>query len=137
MDTEPIKITGLAEFNRNLRKINNDLPKGLRLVFNEAGKIIVSWAVPEIPKDSGAAAGSVKAKSTRTSGRVSGGSAKVPYFAWLNFGGAVGRNNSVRREYVKEGRYLYPGYVSNEDKIQDLLERQLVDLVRDAGIEVD
>ena len=134
---EPIKIEGLAEFNRNLRKINADLPKMLRLAHNEAGRVVVNWAAPRVPKRSGRAAKTVKAKSTRTETRVSGGSTKSPYYAWLDFGGRVGPRKSVQRPFIKQGRYIYPGLGENYDQVQEILIRGLLDVARAAGVEVE
>lgn len=136
MDIQPIKIVGLKEFNRSLRKLDKDLPKSLRLALNEAGEIVVQWVKPKVPVDSGAAADSVKTRSTRTSARVTGGTTKVPYFAWLDYGGRVGRNRSVKREFKAEGRYIYPGYYANVEKIEAKLREALLDVARNAGLEV-
>lgn len=137
MEMQPIRITGLAEFNRNLRKLDKNLPKALRLALNEAGEIVVESAKPQVPSDSGAAAGTVKAKSTRTSARVTGGSAKVPYYPWLDFGGRVGKHKSVQRPFISSGRYIYPGYTSNVDKIHEALTDALIRVAEQAGIHVD
>lgn len=133
---EPIKITGLAEFNRNLRKISAELPKELRLANNEVAQVVVDWARPRIPSDSGAAAKSLKARSTRTDVRVQGGSRRVPYYAWLDFGGRVGPQRSVRRPFYSDGRYIYPALSANRDEITETHARKLVELVRRAGLEV-
>lgn len=134
---EPIKIDGLAEFNRDLRKLDNDLPKVLRLAHNEAAEVVVDWVKPRVPKRSGRAAGTVKAKSTRTESRVSEGSNRAPYTPWLDYGGKVGRRNSVVRPFIKEGRYLYPGLANNYDRINEVLLESLLDVARQAGVEVD
>lgn len=135
-DIEPIKITGLAEFSRNLRKMDSNLPKGLRLANNEAAELVVSWAKPKVPRDSGRAAGTVKAKSTRTEGRVTGGSKRTSYYPWLDFGGKVGPKGSVRRSFIKEGRYIYPGFTAQRAAIADRLTRALIQVAVEAGIEV-
>lgn len=137
MAVEPIKITGLAEFNRNLRKLDSDLPKVLRLAHNEAAQLIVDWAQPRVPRKSGRAAGTVKAKSTRTESRVQGGSKRAPYYPWLDFGGRVGPRHSVRRPFIHEGRYIYPALSANYGKFADLLAEKLIDVARQAGVEVD
>lgn len=134
---DPIKVQGLAEFNRNLRRLDKDLPKALRLAHNEAAQIIVDWAKPKVPRKSGRAAGSVKAKSTRTESRVQGGSKRAPYYPWLEFGGRVGPRRSVHRPFIKEGRYLYPALGANYDKFAELLTEKLIDVAREAGVEVD
>lgn len=134
---EPIKIEGLAEFNRNLKKLDADLPKVLRLAHNEAAGLIVDYAKPRVPRKTGRAAGTVKARSTRTESRVSGGSKRVPWYAWLDFGGRVGRSRSVARPFIKQGRYLYPALSAQYDKFAELLTEKLIDVARQAGVEVD
>lgn len=135
--SDPIRVNGLAEFSRNLRKLDNDLPKGLRVAMNEAAQVVVDYAVPRIPRRSGKAARSVKARSTRTAVRVSGGSARVPYYPWLDFGGKVGRGRSVSRPFEKEGRYLYAGFFAKRQEFSAVLERALLNTAAQAGIEVD
>lgn len=134
---EPVKIEGFAEFNRNLRKINADLPKALRVANNEAAQLVVDWARPRVPTDSGKAAASVKVASTRTEARVKGGGARVPYYPWLDFGGRVGRNKSVRRAFYGGGRYIYPGLDATRADFEERHVQALVDLVRAAGLEVE
>lgn len=134
---EPIKITGLREFTRNIRKINGDLPKVLRLANNDGAQLIVDWAKPKMPKRTGAAARTVRVASTRTEARVREGSAKVPYVPWLDFGGKVGRARSVRRAFYSDGRYLWPGLVANRDAMTERLAERLMDICREAGVAVD
>lgn len=134
---EPIKITGLAEFNRNLRKLDAELPKALRLAHNEAGQLIVDYAKPRVPRKTGRAAGTLKVRSTRTETRVQGGSKRVSYYPWLDFGGRTGPKRSVHRPFIKQGRYLYPSLGRNYDKFAALLEEKLIDVARQAGVEVE
>lgn len=134
---EAIKVDGLAQFSRDLRTLDSDLPKALRVALNEAAQVVVDYAVPRIPKRSGRAARTIKARSTRTQVRVQGGSARAPYYPWLDFGGKVGRRNSVSRPFLKDGRYLYAGYFAKRDEFSDVLTRALVGVAAQAGIEVD
>lgn len=134
--TEPIRVEGLAEFRRNLKQLNSDLPKALRLALNQAADIVVSDARPRVPKRTGRAAASIRARSTQTAVRVAGGSARVAYYPWLDFGGRVGRNKSVRRAFLKEGRYIYRSYFDNTEKFAEVLEAALLDVARQAGVEV-
>lgn len=133
---EPIRVEGLAEFRRNLKKLDGDLPKALRLALNEAADIVVDGARPRIPKRTGRAAATVKARSTQTAARVVGGSARAAYYPWLDFGGRVGRNKSVKRAFLKEGRYIYKSYFDNTEKFGQVLEEALLDVARQAGVEV-
>lgn len=133
---EPVKITGLAEFNRNLRKLDSDLPKILRLAHNASAQLIVDWARPRVARKTGRAAGTVKAKSTRTESRVQGGSKSAPYYPWLDYGGRVGPKKSVQRTFRKEGRYIYPALSANFDEFTRLLTANLIDVARQAGVEI-
>lgn len=133
---DPIKIKGLSEFNRALRKASADAPKELRVVLNESAGVVVRYAGPRVPTKTGRAAGSVRARSTRTASRVSGGSRRVPYYAWLDFGGRVGRARSVSRQWIKTGRYIFEGYHVNKLKFVDMLEAGLRRLAAGAGWDV-
>lgn len=131
----PIRIEGLAQFSRALRKLDADAPKGLRLAFNEAADVVIAHVRPKIPKRSGRAARSLKAKSTRTQARVAVGGPSAPYYPWLDFGGRVGRRKRTVRPFIKEGRYLFPGLSESHRDVQAVLERALSGVVRSAGLE--
>lgn len=135
---QAIRIDGLAQFSRNLRKLDSDLPKALRVALNEAADLVVVGAKAKVPKRSGKAAGSIKAASTRTAVRVKAGGTRVPYYQWLDWGGRVGRKKATKRPFIKEGRYLYPTYFELRDsgQIQQVLERSLLDVARSTGLEV-
>lgn len=135
--TDPIQIDGLKQFSRDLKKLDNDLPKALRIAFNGAADIVVADARPGIPTKSGKAKASVKARSTRTAARVVGGGNRAPYYPWLDFGGRVGRGRSVTRPFLSDGRYIYNAFYDNSKRFGEVLEAALFDVVRQAGIEVD
>jgi len=131
-------IDGLADFSRNLKKIDSELPKALRVALNAAAELVIDGARPKVPTRSGAARASLKAKSTRTEVRVAAGSKRAPYFPFLDFGGRVGRKKSVKRPFLKDGRYLYPTYhaLKQSGEFEATLNRALVSVARRAGIEV-
>lgn len=134
-----VTIKGLNEFTKSLKKMDADLPKAVRLAGNKAADLIVTEARPRVPLGPGRgghARSSVKAKSTRTAARVSGGGKRYPYYGWLDFGGRVGRNRSVNRPFLKDGRYIWRAFANNRDKIVDVLESSLVDIAKDAGLDV-
>ncbi len=133
---ELIKIDGLAAFSRNLKKLNSDLPKALRIAINEASSIVIEEAARRVPTRTGRAKASLKAKSTRTEARVAGGSNRVPYYAWLDFGGRTGRRKSVQRAFLKEGRYLYAAYFDKQAEFDQALSAALLRVATAAGVEV-
>ena len=134
---DPIKIDGLNQFRANLKVLDRELPKALRIAFNKAADIVVNDARPAVPSRSGKARASVKARSTQTYSRIVGGGNKAPYYPWLDFGGKVGRDKSVRRPFLKDGRYIYDAYYRNKPKFAEVLQDSLVDVARQAGVEID
>ena len=136
MDEVKISVEGLAEFNRALRKIDGEAPKQLRIALNSVADLLVQKTVPTIPRRTGAAAKSLKAKSTRTSARVSVGGRRAPYYPWLDFGGKTGIGKSVVRPFYSEGRYLYPTLRKIRPQIADQLERAIVAVAEGVGLDV-
>lgn len=137
MQDAKIAVEGLAEVNRGLRKLSSDAPKQLRLSLNEIADFLVGKIQPDIPRRTGAAAKSLKAKSTRTSARIGVGGKRAPYYPWLDFGGRTGRNRSVKRPFLKEGRYVYPTLRRERPEIEDKLQTALIAVATDAGLDVD
>jgi hypothetical protein len=133
---DALRIEGLREFQRNLKALDRELPKALRMAFNEAADIIVRDAKPRVARRSGRAQGSVKARSTQTMARVSAGGARAPYYPWLDFGGAVGRRNSVRRPFLPRGRYIYAAYDRRRGEFVEGMQDALLTVARRAGVEV-
>lgn len=137
--SDAIKVRGLNELAKSLRRIDPELAKELRVVLNDAAETVAVRARRKVPSRSGRAARSVKAKSTRTLARVAGGGNRAPYYPWLDFGGAVGKRNSVRRKYQPKGRYIYPEYFKARDagEFQDTMHDGLLSVLRKAGLEAD
>ena len=133
---EPIEIEGLREFMRNLRDMDQALPKALRLAGNEAAAVVVDDARSRMPRRSGRAVKSVKARSTRTAVRIAAGSKAAPYVPWLDYGGKVGPNNSVERKFEPDGRYVYPAFRDNRERVDDAYRNALRTIARQAGIGV-
>lgn len=137
---EEIRIEGLREFRRSLREIDRDTAKRLRVGFNSAAQIVATEAkrrVPLGPPRAGHVRSTIKAGSTQSAARVQGGGARYPYFGFLDFGGRVGPRNSVRRPFIRKGRYLWPSYLDKADVVRDELGAQIARLARSAGLEVD
>lgn len=139
MSSEAIRIDGLQKFSRDLKRLDNDLPKALRVALNSAVELVVDDAKPKVPRRRGRAQGSIKPRSTRTMARITAGGSRAPHYPWLDFGGAVGRKRSVTRQFRKKGRYLYKAYFANRDsgKFGEAMEEALLDVAKSAGIEVE
>ena len=133
---EPIEVVGLAQLSKSLRKVSADAPKALRVAINGVADQLVRLIRPRIPRRSGRAAGSLKASSTRTAARIGVGGSRAPYVPWLDFGGRTGRNRSVQRDFLKEGRYVYPTLKDERPKIERSLGEALVGVATGAGLDV-
>lgn len=131
-----IEVTGLKEFQRALKEMDTGLPKKIRVALNTASELLISWAKPRVPRKTGKAAGSLKVRSSQRTARVAAGGQRAPWFPWLDFGGAVGRNDATKREFIKTGRYIYPGLEHNRDEITEQMAKALTDLAREVGLEV-
>lgn len=133
---EPVQIVGLRETVRALRAIDADLPKAMRVAANKAADIVVVEARSRMPRRSGKAQQSVKAKSTRTAARISSGGRRAAYVPWLDYGGKVGRNDSAVRPFIADGRYVYPAFRDKREAFERAFRAALSDVVTGAGLEM-
>jgi phage gpG-like protein len=132
-DNITISVLGLKEFRRQAETAlgRKDAGVELRRVFNVASAVVVADAATKVPNISGALAGSIRARSTRTEARIVMGKAKVPYAGFIEFGGRVGKGRtgrntgSVRRPIVKTGRYLYPAFLRHQATVLAVLVTEL------------
>lgn len=131
-----VSVEGLSQFGRSLRKLDADLPKGLRIALNGTADALIGWTRPKIPSRTGAARASLKAKSTRTAVRIGVGGRRAPYYPWLDFGGATGIRRSVQRRFYSEGRYLYPTLAEHRPDFTRILESALTGVAERAGLDV-
>lgn len=132
-----IGVSGLAEFQRGLKKLDGEAPKQLRIALNSVADLLVNRARQKVPVLSGAARASIKARSTRTSARVAVGGRKAPYLPWLDFGGKTGRNRSVDRPFHVDGRYVFVALKEIRGDLEKALDEGIRNVARGAGIEVD
>lgn len=136
-----LTINGLAEFKRDLKAIDRDLPKALRLALNESADLVVEAARPHMPVMSGRAARSIKARSTQNEARVQEGGAGVPYVPWLDFGGKrTGKGGGVAvRAFYSDGRVLYHGFyeVRDDGRFEEQLAKSLLSVAAQAGVQVE
>lgn len=130
-----VKVKGLKEFNLAMHKMRDTLPKTSQEVSLNAARIVVTDAVPTIPRRSSRAAKSVQGLATNEGASVTGGTGVV-YFRWLAIGGASGRKLANKRKIVKPDRYLNPAYERNKERIQKESEEMFNRALREAGIEV-
>lgn len=137
MTADAIRIDGLKEFQRALKLLEDGAQKKLKTVLNEAADIVADEARRHVPVRSGQARATMRAASQQRYAIVSAGGRKVPYYAWLDFGGNTGRNGSAHRPFLRRGRYMYPAYFKLHDDIITTLSDGLARLAQEVGLTVD
>lgn len=136
MSGDRIRIDGLKEFQRALKDMDRDLPKQMRVVFNDAMGLVIDWATPRVPTRTGRARASVKAKSGQREARIGIGGRRAPYMPWLDFGGEGRRpGRPAARPFIRKGRYLYAGLDAKHDQVTEVMSRGLTRLAESAGLE--
>jgi hypothetical protein len=132
-----IEVRGIRELQRAFKAIDAELPKELRQGFLGIAQRVAANASGRVPRVSGRAAGSIKPRASQRGAGIAfsdvGGS--VPYFPWLNFGGRVGRNNSIERERVTPDRYIYTAIGAMKDETREAAEKAVTDAAHNAGFE--
>lgn len=112
-----VEIEGLKDIQKRLRDLDPALAKELKDVNLSVADMVADIARAKVPHDSGDARATVKAKGQQRYAYIRAGGRKAPYYPWLDFGGKVGRERSVVRPFLGEGRYIYPTVAQQRDKI--------------------
>jgi len=133
---DAIKITGLKELQKSLKQMDGESQKKLRLIFNKAMDIVITEARPNVPRLTGKLVSTLKARSGQRDARIAFGGRKAPYAGFAEFGGAVGRNKSVKRPFIKSGRSLYPAFKRRYPQVIEAAQEGLADLAKESGLEV-
>ena len=133
-----VEVVGLAQISRSLKAVDAQAPKELRIALNTVSDVLIGAVRPKIPEVSGASRRSLVARSTRTSARIAVGGKTAPWYPWLDFGGQ-GRikGRPAPREFIREGRYLYPTLREIRPRIEQELRDAITRVIENAGLVVD
>lgn len=118
-----MKLVGAAqaaELSYALRSVSDEVADVVMSELEDIAKAVAADARKRVPHRTGRAQASYRAQGTAV---VFGDG--VPYVPWLEFGGKVGRKDSVTRPHVRGGRYAYPALAANmaevEKRVDDLI----------------
>lgn len=129
-----IHIRGAEEFQRAIAYlIRNTESILLGLATEQAASLTIEAASSMIPIVTGAAANSMTVIAEKTSAAIS---SDVPYFGILNFGGESGIGGSNIREYIAEGRYIYPAFKSQLGVVEFEINSALRAIVKASGLDL-
>jgi len=135
-DGVKVEITGGRELRKALKQIDTELGKELRTGFKGIAQAIVDKVTPHVPRLTGNAAGSYKARGGQRGAAIAFGGPKAEYAPWLEFGGKVGKKNSVERPFIKEGRWLYPTIKSEREQLIEATDDLIDKVVEHAGLDI-
>lgn len=130
-----VEIRGLRELAAAFKQVDTALPGKLKANLLGVAENVASKARGKVPRRSGGAAGSIRAKASTRGGSIAFGGSAAEYMPWLNFGGRVGRNNSIVRERVEPDRYIYTTIGAAKDETEDAVEKAIRDAAREANFE--
>lgn len=115
-----IKAAQASELRTALREVSDEIADLVHSELEDIARTVAASARSKVPHRSGAAQSSYRAVGAA----VSWGEG-VPYVPWLEFGGKVGRKDSVKRPFVRKGRYVYPAIAEQmadiEKRVDDLI----------------
>lgn len=124
----------LSDWQQSLGRFSAGADERITRMLTMAAETVAGDARTLVPRGpSGAARASLGVRQVSGDPAVAGGGSKAPYYPWLEFGGAVGRKESVRRTVVPGGRYIFPTWMKNRTDILTAMERGMADLAKESG----
>jgi hypothetical protein len=111
MATPVVAMVGLRALNRDLNRLADDRGP-LNAAFRQAGRAaiepIANAARAAVPSDSGTLSGTIRTNASRSGATVRMGTSKVRYAGWVEFGGNRHRPHDSSRDFIRDGRFLFP-----------------------------
>ena len=122
---DPIKITGLSEVQRNLRKLSTDALDLNKTEFLETNKQVAEIVINEtkkyVPVLTGALAAAIRNASTKKSAKVRAGNAAVPYAGPIHFGWPS--------RSIKPNTFLYEAIDARKSEVANRYAELVSDLI--------
>ncbi|CAB4219812.1 hypothetical protein UFOVP1639_22 [uncultured Caudovirales phage] len=122
---DPIKITGLSEVQRNLRKLSTDALDLNKTEFLETNKQVAEIVINEtkkyVPFLTGALAAAIRNASTKKSAKVRAGNAAVPYAGPIHFGWPS--------RSIKPNTFLYEAIDARKSEVANRYAELVSDLI--------
>jgi hypothetical protein len=137
-----VRVEGLREVDRTLRKMDAEMAKELRSESKDIAELVARDARSRVPEVSGAAKGSIKAGAQGKGAYVQGGKKTVPYYGWLDFGSRTpisGRPRSVgpwskSGKGPRRGRFIYAALADNRGEVERRTKRTVKIAKQKAGL---
>jgi len=122
---DPIKITGLSEVQRNLRKLSTDALDLNKTEFLETNKqvaeIVINESKKYVPVLTGALAAAIRNASTKKSAKVRAGNVGVQYAGPIHFGWPA--------RSIKPNTFLYEAIDARKSEVANRYAELVSDLI--------
>lgn len=115
-----IEVVGLRDLQKELRAIDKDFPKELRLANKEAAQVVADATRASFASRGGVApkvAASVKALAQQRNASVKIGGARFPYALGSEFGGRARRTTQQFPPFQKGGYSLFPTVKDKREEV--------------------
>ena len=83
-----VRVEGLRELNKSLRKVGGDYPKELKAIHKDVAEIVAQRAETRAPRLTGRLISSIRPQGALRYGRVAAGRKSVPYAGPIHWGWA-------------------------------------------------
>ena len=143
-DDPVVAIVGIKALAKDINKLADDTKGPLFKAIVAAGKTAAEpvaaatrSALPRSDRqtdDAGLLAGSVRSSGTRTGASVRMGSKTVPWAGWVEFGGTRHKPFVSSREFVKDGRYMFPAARGLAERSEQLYSAALQKVFTTSGV---
>lgn len=130
-----VEVRGIKELSGAFKRMDAELPRILKAKFLGVAENVAGGIRERVPRVSGRAASSVKARGSARGASIAFGGSKAEYFPWLNFGGRVGRNRSIVRDRVTPDRYVYTEIIAKKEETEAAVDDAIKVVARSAGFE--
>lgn len=133
MTTPTVAVDGLKQLTRDIKRLADVDTKVVGKALREAGRRsaepVAAAARSALPRVSGRLAGSVRTRQAQSGYGVAFGNKAKPYAGWVEFGGSRNRPHASRRDYVRNGRYVFPAAYAEASHSVGLYAEALDDVI--------
>lgn len=125
-----LEVHGLAELKRDLKRLGHeDVPKRFKAANKSAADVVAQAAAAKAPSRTGKLRASIRALGQAKQGLVKMGKASLPYAGWIEFGGNI-KYGTIKRTFIKQGRYLFPTLQAKQEQVLGIYELELEKALR-------
>lgn len=146
-----VKLEGFAELSKALKAAGDGAEKEFREELKNSSTMFAITAdarrrqaaatgrnLKRPSRSTGQSAAAVRVSATAKGVYLIGGKASVPYYGWVEFGGALKpsgrRHNTQRRDFIKRGRSLYPAIEQHKPAIKGVALDAMENIKQKAGL---